>query len=72
VFGSGAGGRCEPTKVSRRIRLISHFHSRLGLAFERCSETTEARVRHDRFDASVIEVKREDLMEFMENLHLYM
>ena len=44
--------------------------NRFGLAFQEASTSTGARMRNDRFESSVLEVHRDDLMEFVEALHL--
>ncbi|WFD29112.1 DNA replication initiation factor cdc45 [Malassezia sp. CBS 17886] len=44
--------------------------NRFGLAFQDAAAKSGARMRNDRFDASVLEVQREDLMAFVEALHL--
>ncbi|PKI85569.1 DNA replication initiation factor cdc45 [Malassezia vespertilionis] len=44
--------------------------NRFGLAFQEACTASGARMRNDRFDASVLEIKREDLLLFVEALHL--
>lgn len=44
--------------------------NRFGLAFQEAATSSGARMRNDRFDSSVLEVKREDLLAFVETLHL--
>jgi len=44
------------------------LNSTFGLAFQNTAQRTNARVKHDSFDASVIEVKKEDLKTFIESL----
>ena len=44
--------------------------NRFGLAFQEAAATSHARMRNDRFDSSVLEVKRDDLLAFVEALHL--
>jgi cell division control protein 45 len=40
-----------------------------GIAFREAAEHTRARIRHDGFDASIIEVLRDDVRHFVEYLH---
>ena len=61
------GGVCLVLGVAEDPR----HRNKLGLAFQRCAEQTGSRVRHDRFDSSIIEVRREDFPDFMENLKMY-
>lgn len=44
--------------------------NRFGLAFQEAAASSGARMRNDRFDSSVLEVKRDDLLSFVEALHL--
>lgn len=44
--------------------------NRFGLAFQEAAASSGARMRNDRFDSSVLEVKRDDLLAFVEALHL--
>lgn len=44
--------------------------NRFGLAFQEAAASSHARMRNDRFDSSVLEVKRDDLLAFVEALHL--
>lgn len=44
--------------------------NRFGLAFQEAAETSGARMRNDRFESTVLEVRRNDLMPFVEALHL--
>ena len=44
--------------------------NRFGLAFQDAAASSGARMRNDRFESSVVEVQREDLMTFVEALHL--
>ncbi|KAI8589741.1 CDC45 family [Geranomyces variabilis] len=43
-----------------------------GPAFEKAAERTQARVKHDSFEASIMEVRREDLGDFLETLQSMM
>lgn len=54
VVGTGAGGKSN----------------RFGLAFQEVVEETDARVKIDSFDHSIVEVKKEDLGAFLEVLSL--
>lgn len=44
--------------------------NRFGLAFQDAAQASGARMRNDRFESSVLEVRRDDLMPFIESLHL--
>ncbi|WFC98739.1 DNA replication initiation factor cdc45 [Malassezia yamatoensis] len=44
--------------------------NRFGLAFQEAAASSGARMRNDRFETSVLEVKRDDLLAFIETLHL--
>ncbi|KAJ3158100.1 hypothetical protein HDU86_003052 [Geranomyces michiganensis] len=43
-----------------------------GPAFEKAAERTQARVKHDSFEASIMEVRKEDLGDFLETLQSMM
>ncbi|TPX64767.1 hypothetical protein SpCBS45565_g05664 [Spizellomyces sp. 'palustris'] len=43
-----------------------------GPAFQRAAQRTNARIRHDSFETSVMEVRKEDLTDFLESLQLSM
>jgi hypothetical protein len=43
--------------------------STFGLAFHKCAEALDARVKHDGFEASILEIDQADLSEFLETLH---
>jgi hypothetical protein len=49
---------------------ISFPSSRFGLAFQTAAEESGAGAKHDRFDTSIVEVKKDDLTSFIECLHL--
>ena len=59
---------------SVRSKLIHHLSfslcSRFGLAFQSAAEESGAQARHDMFDTSIVEVKKDDLTGFVECLHL--
>lgn len=40
-----------------------------GGAFRKAAETTGARIKHDGFESSIMEVQKDDLKDFMEYLH---
>lgn len=44
--------------------------NQFGLAFQEAAHASGAHMQTDRFDSSVLEVKRDDLMPFVESLHL--
>ncbi|KAA1107095.1 hypothetical protein PGT21_002017 [Puccinia graminis f. sp. tritici] len=44
--------------------------NKFGAAFEEAAKISGARARHDRFEESVIEVRKDDLMNFVQKLHL--
>ncbi|KAI9106301.1 CDC45 family [Phlyctochytrium arcticum] len=43
-----------------------------GPTFQRAAKRANAQIRYDSFETSVVEVPKEDLTEFLENLQLYM
>lgn len=45
--------------------------NRFGLAFQEAGASSGARLRNDRFHSSIVEVRRADLFEFVEALHLH-
>lgn len=45
-------------------------HNNFGLAFQAAAARSGAHMRNDRFDMAVVEVRRADLMAFIESLHL--
>ncbi|RMZ82647.1 hypothetical protein DV738_g1640, partial [Chaetothyriales sp. CBS 135597] len=53
-----------------RLSKRGYGHNRFGLAFQEVVEETNARVKIDSFDHSVVEVKKEDLGGFLEGLSL--
>ncbi|KAH9446751.1 hypothetical protein MJO28_017601 [Puccinia striiformis f. sp. tritici] len=44
--------------------------NKFGTAFQEAAHISGARARHDRFEESVIEVRKDDLMNFVQKLHL--
>ena len=51
---------------------ISHVgNSKFAHAFKETADKTRARVKHDRFDTSVIELAKQDLTRFMEFLQMF-
>ncbi|KAG0140705.1 hypothetical protein CROQUDRAFT_664850 [Cronartium quercuum f. sp. fusiforme G11] len=44
--------------------------NKFGLAFQEAAHISGARARHDRFEESVIEVRKDDLMSFVQKLYL--
>ncbi|KAK8849506.1 hypothetical protein IAR55_004840 [Kwoniella newhampshirensis] len=44
--------------------------NKFGLAFQQAAEESGAGAKHDMFDTSVVEVRQEDLQQFIESLHL--
>lgn len=44
--------------------------NKFGMAFQEAAQVSGARARHDRFEESVIEVRKDDLMSFVQKLHL--
>jgi len=43
--------------------------NKFGTSFNKAAEKTDARVKHDGFDSSILEVQKEDVFKFMEYLH---
>jgi cell division control protein 45 len=50
--------------------MIELMASKFGLAFQQAAEESGAGAKHDMFDTSVVEVRQEDLMAFVECLQL--
>lgn len=44
--------------------------SRFGLAFQTAAEESGAGTRHDMFDTSIVEIRKDDLTSFIESLHM--
>jgi len=44
--------------------------NRFGLSFQEAARKSGARTRHDRFETAAIEVRKEDIGNFVEQLHL--
>lgn len=44
--------------------------NRFGLAFNEAATASGARTRHDKFDTSAVEVRQDDLADFIEALHV--
>ena len=42
--------------------------STFGLVFQDAAEKTRARMKHDSFESSIVQVRREDVGEFLEHL----
>jgi len=55
--------------IPSSLGAVSHTQrNTFGLAFQNTAQRTNARVKHDSFNASVIEIKKEDLKTFIEHL----
>ena len=51
------------------FRIIrANFYSRFGMAFRRATQALRARVKHDGFESSLIEIKAADLKPFLQEL----
>lgn len=46
-------------------------NSKFSRAFQQTAHMTKARVKHDRFDTSIIELAKPDLTKFMEHLQMF-
>ncbi|KAL7751816.1 DNA replication initiation factor cdc45 [Sorochytrium milnesiophthora] len=46
--------------------------NKFGLAFQATAADTSARVRHDAFESSVMEISKDDVADFLERLQLHM
>ncbi len=64
----GKSGLAEHLK--RDKSLTSCFNSRFGLAFQSAAEDSGAGSRHDMFDTSLVEIRKDDLTTFVEHLQL--
>ena len=45
--------------------------STFGLVFQDAAEKTRARMKHDSFESSVVQVRREDISEFLEHIQTH-
>jgi hypothetical protein len=67
---------CDKSKYSvyvPRVLIIvdlNDIHSHFGSAFQDAVRRTKAHVKHDSFETSVMEIRQDDLENFIENLHL--
>ena len=63
--------KSEPILLSVNLGTVSKFvASQFGLAFLAAKDRSNARTRHGTFDTSVVEVNKEDLTVFLEQLQL--
>lgn len=53
-----------------KLLLLNDTHSHFGSAFQDAVRRTKAHVKHDSFETSVMEIRQDDLENFIENLHL--
>lgn len=53
-----------------RICTVVLIVSRFGLAFQEAAQASGTRTRHDKFDASVVEVRKDDLAAFIQRIHI--
>jgi cell division control protein 45 len=60
----------EDAELQAKMQKRGYGRNRFGLAFQEVAEETNARVKIDTFDHSVIEVKKEDLPVLLEKLSL--
>ena len=44
--------------------------NRFGLAFQEAAQASGTRTRHDKFEASVVEVRKDDLAAFIQRVHI--
>eukprot|EP00761_Pharyngomonas_kirbyi_P009573 gb/GECH01009590.1/.p1 GENE.gb/GECH01009590.1/~~gb/GECH01009590.1/.p1 ORF type:complete len:649 (+),score=157.17 gb/GECH01009590.1/:1-1947(+) len=56
-------------QTSHHVSSLIYNKNKFGVAFKKAARKTASRVRHDGFDASVIEVAKADYKKFMEYLH---
>jgi cell division control protein 45 len=49
--------------------MTGFHHSKFGTAFRLAAENINARIKHDGFETSVIEVDQVDAQRFIESLH---
>lgn len=52
-----------------RYSAICFRNSVFGLAFQTTAERTESHIKHDFFDTSVVEVRKEDILPFIDRLN---
>ena len=48
------------------FEFVSHF----GSIFEQAAQDTGAHIKHHTFDASIVELEKEDIKKFIEHLHI--
>jgi cell division control protein 45 len=56
--------------ITKFVFVVELMYSKFGLAFQQAAEESGAGAKHDMFDTSVVEVRQEDLMAFVECLQL--
>ena len=56
------------SRASLSYKGITNLFSSFGMYFQEAAEKANARVRQDRFDASVMEIRKEDLLTFLDTL----
>ncbi|CAZ84703.1 unnamed protein product [Tuber melanosporum] len=67
VVGTTLGSRVDDEDATLEYR---SGRNRFGMAFQEVAQSTNARIRIDAFEATVVEVKKEDLAGFLEGLSL--
>jgi len=44
--------------------------NKFGLAFQNAARSSKTRTRHDKFDASIVEVRKDDLVSFLQRVNI--
>lgn len=68
VVASGTSKELDGARDADVDSIEGVTRNRFGLAFRRAAQVVRARVKHDGFDTSIIEVKAEDLKSFLQTL----
>lgn len=55
--------------INASLQYGDTVHNNFGLLFQEAAAASHARTKHDRFEASTVEVRKEDLGAFVEALH---
>ncbi|KAI5837955.1 CDC45 family [Morchella snyderi] len=68
VVGTIPGGRVSGEEEEDEEEERKRGRNKFGIAFQEVASTTQARIRIDAFEATVVEVRKEDLAGFLEGL----
>eukprot|EP00658_Telonema_sp_P-2_P077364 TRINITY_DN6978_c0_g1_i3.p1 TRINITY_DN6978_c0_g1~~TRINITY_DN6978_c0_g1_i3.p1 ORF type:complete len:574 (-),score=126.51 TRINITY_DN6978_c0_g1_i3:286-2007(-) len=59
----------DGTVTTTHSGVEDQMRNKFGTSFAKAAERTNARVKHDGFDSSIIEIQKDDIYNFMEFLH---